>query len=90
MWVYLSAIVCELDLDLCHFDVDPGFVQHELDRDGFLRLSMGSGNRSDTMLRLIKLKQALRLWYTRLTLCLKTLDLEQFLGDSYVFRLVEK
>ena len=33
-----SAIACELDLDLCHFDVDQAFVQSHLDEDVFLRL----------------------------------------------------
>ena len=34
----VSAIACELDLDLCHFDVDQAFVQSHLDEDVFLRL----------------------------------------------------
>ena len=34
----LSAIACEIDLDLCHFDVDQGFVQSNLDQDARLRL----------------------------------------------------
>ena len=33
----LSAIACECDLDLCHFDVDQAFVQSDLE-DVFLRL----------------------------------------------------
>ena len=32
----LSAITCELDLDLCHFDVDQTFVRSHLDEDVFL------------------------------------------------------
>ena len=31
----LSAIACELDLDLCHFDVDQALVQSYLDEDVF-------------------------------------------------------
>ena len=27
----LSAIVCELDLDVCHFDVEQAFVKPKLD-----------------------------------------------------------
>ena len=27
----LSAIACELDLDVCHFDVEQAFVQSKLD-----------------------------------------------------------
>ena len=34
----VSAIACELDSDLCHFDVDQAFVQSHLDEDVFLRL----------------------------------------------------
>ena len=33
-WVrHLSVIACELDLDLCHFDVDQAFVQSDLGED---------------------------------------------------------
>ena len=38
----LSAIACELDLDVCHFDVEQAFVQSKLDEDVFLRLPRGS------------------------------------------------
>ena len=31
----LSAIACELDLDVCHFDVEQAFVQSKLDEDVF-------------------------------------------------------
>ena len=31
----LSAIACECDLDLCHFDVDQAFVQSNLEEDVF-------------------------------------------------------
>ena len=37
----LSAIACECDLDLCHFDVDKVFVQSHLDDYVFLRLPKG-------------------------------------------------
>ena len=37
----LSAIACELDLDVCHFDVEQAFVQSKLDEDVFLRLPRG-------------------------------------------------
>ena len=39
----LSAIACECDLDLCHFDVDQAFVQSHLGEDIFLRLPKGCG-----------------------------------------------
>ena len=31
----LSAIACECDLDLCHFDIDQAFVQSDLEDDVF-------------------------------------------------------
>ena len=31
----LSAITCECDLDLCHFDVDQAFVQSDLEENVF-------------------------------------------------------
>ena len=37
----LSAIACEYDLNLCHFDVDQAFVQSHLDENVFLRLPRG-------------------------------------------------
>ena len=60
----LSAIACELDLDLCHFDVDQAFVQSHLDEDVLLRLSKGCGKLSGKVVRLnnslYSLKQASR------------------------------
>ena len=32
----LSAIACECDLDICHFDVDQAFVHSDLKEDVFL------------------------------------------------------
>ena len=89
----LSAIACELDLDLCHFDVDQAFVQSDLDEDVFLRLPKGCGELSGQVVRLNKslygLKQASRTWHTHLTMCLKTLGFEQCMTDVCVFRLIE-
>ena len=31
----LSAIACECDLDICHFDVDQAFAQSDLDKREF-------------------------------------------------------
>ena len=50
----LSAIACECDLDLCHFDVDQAFVQAELKEDMFLRLPGGCGDLSGEIVRLNK------------------------------------
>ena len=90
----LSAIACELDLDVCHFDVEQGFVQPKLDEDVFLRLPRGWGRLSGKIVRLKKslygLKQASRSWHAHLTTCLKTIGFQQYLADACVFRLVEE
>ena len=76
----LSAIACECDLDLCHFDVDQAFVQSDLEEDVFLRLPKGCGDLSGKVVRLNKslygLKQASRTWHAHLTTCLKRLGFE--------------
>ena len=44
-----SVIACELDLDMCHFDVEQAFVQSKLDEDVLLRLPRGCGRLSGKM-----------------------------------------
>ena len=89
----LSAIACECDLDLCHFDVDQAFVQCELEEDVFLRLPKRCGDLSGKVVRLNKrlygLKQASRTWHAHLTTCLKRLGFERCITDVCVFRLLE-
>ena len=89
----LSAIACECDLDLCHFDVDQAFVQSDLEEDVFLRLPKGCGDLSGKVVRLNKslygLKQASRTWHAHLTTCLKRLGFEQCMTDVCVFSLIE-
>ena len=88
----LSAIECECDLNLCHFDVDQAFVQSDLE-DVFLRLPKGCGDLSEKVVRLNKslygLKQASRISHAHLTTCLKRLGFEQCMADVCVYRLVE-
>ena len=88
----LSAIACELDLHVCHFDVEQAFVQSKLDGDVFLRLPRGYGRLSSKIVRLNKtlygLKQASRSWHAHLITCLKTLGVQQCLAYACVFRLV--
>ena len=71
----LSAIACECDIDLCHFDVDQAFVRSDLEEDFFLRLPKGCGDFSGKIVRLNKspygLKQASRTWHAYPTTCLK-------------------
>ena len=93
-WVrLLSAIACECDLDLCHFDVDQAFVQSHLDENVFLRLPRGCGKMSGKVVRLKKKfvrveAQASRTWHAHLTTCLLRLGFEQCLTDICVFRLI--
>ena len=88
----LSAIACECDLDLYHFDVDQAFVQSDLE-DVFLRLPKGCGDLSGKVVRLNKslygLEQASRTWQAHLTTCLKRLGFEQCMADVCVFSLIE-
>ena len=88
-----SAIACECELDLCHFDVDQAFVQSDLEEDVFLRLPKRccdiSGNVVGLNKRLYGLKQASRAWHAHLTTCLKRLGFGQCMADVCVFRLIE-
>ena len=90
----LSAITCELDLDLCHVDVEQTFVQSKLDEDVFLCLPKGCGRLSGRIVRLhtslYGLKQVSWSWHAHLRSCLKTLGFQQCLADVCVFRLVEE
>ena len=56
----LSAIACELDLDVCHFDVEQAFVQSKLDEDGFMCLPRGCGHLSCKIVRLNKILYGLK------------------------------
>ena len=88
----LSAIACECDLDICHFDVDQASVRSDLEEDVFLRLPKGCGDLSGKVVRLSKslygLKQA-RTWHAHLTTCLKRRGFEQCMTDVCVFRLIK-
>ena len=89
----LTAMACELDLDLCHFDIEQAFVQSDLEENVYMRLPQGCGRLSGKVVRLNKslygLKQASRQWHAHLTKCLLTLGFVQCLADACVFRLME-
>ena len=89
----LAALACELDLELCHFDIDQAFVRAPLKEDIFMRLPEGCGALSGKIVQLNKslygLRQASREWYALLKKCLLALGFEQCMADSCVFRLVE-
>ena len=42
----LAALACELDLELCHFDIDQAFVRADLAEDVYMRLPEGCGSLS--------------------------------------------
>ena len=90
----LTAMACELDLDLCHFDIEQAFVQSDLEENVSMRLPQGCGSLSGKIVRLNKslygLKQASRQWHAHLTRCLLTLGFVQCLADACVFRLMDE
>ena len=89
----LTAIACELDLDLCHFDAEQAFVQSTLDEDVYLRLPQGCGNLSGKVVKLGRslygLKQSSRTWHNHLMKGMKHLGFEPCAADACVMRLVE-
>ena len=49
-----TAMACELDLDLCHFDIEQTFVQSDLEEKVYMRLPQGCGRLSGKVVRLNK------------------------------------
>ena len=89
----LTAIVCELGLDLCLFDAEQVFVQSKLGEDVYLRMPQGCGALSGKVVEprrsLYSLKQASRTWYNHLVRGMRSLGFEQCAADACVMRLVE-
>lgn len=89
----LAALACELDLALCHFDIDQAFVRAPLEENVFMQLPDGCGSLSRKVVKLSKslygLRQASRQWYVMLKECLVALGFEQCLADSCGFRFFE-
>ena len=89
----LTAIECELQLDLCLFHVQQAFVQAGHKEVVLMRMPQGCGALSGRVVRLnrslYRLKQASRSWHTHLVDRLKSLGFEQSLADACVFRLIE-
>ncbi|CAB1100735.1 unnamed protein product [Ectocarpus sp. CCAP 1310/34] len=89
----LAALACELNLDLCHFDVEQAFVRSELEEDVYMRLPQGCGALSGMTVKLGKilygLRQASRQWHAMLKRCLVELGFEQCMADACVFRFIE-
>ena len=89
----LAALACELNLDLCHFDIEQAFVRSELEEDVYMRLPQGCGALSGMTVKLGKslygLRQASRQWHAMLKRCLVALGFEQCMADACVFRLIE-
>ena len=89
----MAGIACELQLDLCHFDVQQAFVQAELKEVVLIRMPQGLGALSGRVVRLNRglygLKQASRSCHSRLVIRPKSIGLEQSLAHACVFRLIE-
>ncbi|CAB1101917.1 unnamed protein product [Ectocarpus sp. CCAP 1310/34] len=66
----LAALACELNLDLCHFDIEQAFVRSELEEDVYMRLPQGCGALSGMIVKLGEslygLRQASRQWHAML------------------------
>ena len=89
----LTAIACELGLDLCHFDAEQAFVQSTLNEEVYLRLPQGCGALSGKVVKLARslygLKQASRTRHNHLVRAMRCLGFEQCAADACVMRLVE-
>ena len=90
----MAAIACELQLDLCQFDVQQAFVQAELKEVVLMRMPQGCGALSGKVVRLNRspygLKRASRPWHSPLVIRIKSLGFEQSLANACVFRLVQR
>ena len=53
-FMVLAALACELNLDLCHFDVEQAFAQSDLEGGVYMRLPRGYGRMSGNIVRLSK------------------------------------
>ena len=89
----LTAIACELGLDLCHFDAEQACVQSTLDEEVYLRLPQGCGALPGKVVKLARslygLKQASRTWHNHLVRAMRCLGFEQCAADACVMRLVK-
>ena len=78
----LTAMACELDLDLCNFYIQQDFVQSDLEEKVYTRLPQGCGRFGGKIVMLNKsmygVKQASRQWHAHLTKCLLALGSAQF------------
>ena len=92
--VLLSAIACERDLDLCHFDVDQTFVQSDLKEDVFCdcrRMWRSFRRGSWTQQTFVRIEASLAYMACSPNGMSQntTLGFEQCMTDVYVFRLIE-
>ncbi|CAB1108804.1 unnamed protein product [Ectocarpus sp. CCAP 1310/34] len=89
----LAAVACELNLDVCHFDIEQAFVRSELEEDEYMRLPQGCGALSGMIVKLGKslyrLRQTSTQWHAMLKRCWVALGLKQCMADACVFRLIE-
>ena len=90
----LTALACELNLDLCYFDIKQAFVQSSLEEVVHMRLPRGSERLCGKIVGLNKsvygLKQTSRQWYAHLSRCLLTLGFLQCKAGACLYRLMEE
>ena len=81
----LTAKACELDLDLCHFDIGQSDLEDNVD----MRLPQGSARMSGKIVRpnqsLYGLNQASRQLHAHLTRCFLSLGLFECLALMHAF-----
>ena len=77
----MAVIACELQLDVCHFDVQQAFVQAELKEAVLMRMPQGCGVPSGKVVRLNRsrygLKPASRSCHSHLVIRLKNFGLNR-------------
>ncbi|CAB1109908.1 unnamed protein product [Ectocarpus sp. CCAP 1310/34] len=90
----LAALACELNLDLCHFDVEQAFVRSELEEDVDMSLPQGCGALSGMIVQLGKslygLRQLSRQWHAMLKKCLVALGFEPCMADACVLTISQQ
>ena len=89
----LTALACELDLDLCHFGAEQAFVQSDLDEIVYISLPPSCDALSGKVERLHRslygLNLASRTWHYHSVRGIKPLGFEQCESDVCVMRSVE-
>ncbi|CAN0465559.1 unnamed protein product, partial [Discosporangium mesarthrocarpum] len=80
-----AAIANECDLEMIHFDAEQAFIQADIDSEVYVRLLLGCGALTNTIVRLNQAlygcKQSSRAWNIHLTSTLKSFGFDQSEAD---------